>query len=197
MAGLSRRTIITTGMAALTTALASPVRADVSMSRKNAHAFALTAIDGSSMPMADFAGKVVLLVNTASKCSFTDQYGPLQALHQRYGEDGLVIIGVPSNEFGNQEPGTEDDIVKFVSGEYAVSFPMAAKTLVKGGNAHPLYKWLGEEAGPLGRPRWNFHKYLIGPDGELLEWFTSMTEPTSPRMTSAIERALQTRLSAR
>lgn len=163
------------------------------MSKISAHSFSLTAIDGTPMPMAQFAGKVVLLVNTASKCSFTDQYDPLQALHERFGDDGLVIIGVPSNEFGRQEPGTEDDIVKFVSGEYSVSFPMAAKTRVKGGDAHALYKWLADEAGPAGRPRWNFHKYLIGADGQMIDWYSSMTAPDSRKLTNAIEAALQQR----
>jgi glutathione peroxidase len=170
--------------------------AQSTMSKANAHQFALTAITGEPMAMADFAGKVVLLVNTASKCSFTDQYGLLQALHDRYGKDGLVIIGVPSNEFGKQEPGTEDDIAKFVAGQYQVSFPMAAKTKVKGADAHPLYQWLAEQAGPLGVPRWNFHKYLIGADGEMIDWFTSATGPQSAKMTRAIEGALRSQLSA-
>lgn len=186
-------------MRAITTSLACTMlprlahaqTAPPSMSKINAHSFALTGIDGAPMPMAQFAGKIVLLVNTASKCSFTDQYGPLQALHERFGKDGLVIIGVPSNEFGNQEPGTEDDIVKFVSGEYSVSFPMAAKTRIKGGNAHPLYQWLANEAGPAGRPRWNFHKYLIDADGKMIDWYSSMTAPNSRKLTNAIERALQ------
>lgn len=162
----------------------------------NAHSFTLKRIDGGEIALADYAGKVVLLVNTASKCSFTTQYDPLQALHERYGEAGLVIIGVPSNDFGRQEPGTEDDIAKFVSGEYSVSFPMAAKADVTGSDADPLYRWLAGEAGPLGTPRWNFHKYLIGADGELIDWYSSMTEPDSPKLISAIEKALQSRMSS-
>ena len=165
-------------------------------SKINAHSFTLKRIDGGDIPLADFAGKVVLLVNTASKCSFTVQYDPLQALHERYGDAGLVIIGVPSNDFGRQEPGSEDDIAKFVSGEYSVSFPMAAKVDVTGSDADPLYRWLAEQAGPLGTPRWNFHKYLIGPDGAFIDWFSSMTEPDSPKLISAIEKALQSRVSS-
>lgn len=174
-------------------ALPRAAGAQAAMSPISAHSFSLTAIDGTPMPMAQFAGKVVLLVNTASKCSFTDQYDPLQALHERFGDDGLVIIGVPSNEFGRQEPGTEDDIAKFVSGEYNVSFPMAAKTSVKGGDAHPLYQWLADQAGLAGRPRWNFHKYLIGADGQMIDWYSSMTAPDSRTLTDAIESALQQR----
>lgn len=193
MADINSRRLILKGLAlGVASACLPGVARAVSapQSALNAHAFTLTAIDGTTMPMADFAGKVVLLVNTASKCSFTDQYGPLQALHDQFGDAGLVIVGVPSNEFGNQEPGTEDDIAKFVAGQYRVGFPMAAKTQVKGSNAHPLYKWLAEQAGPLGVPRWNFHKYLIGPDGALIDWYTSVTSPSSAKMRRAIEIAL-------
>lgn len=176
---------------------ASAAVADGNMTPKNAHSFTLTSISGEAMPLSAYKGKVVLLVNTASKCSFTRQYDPLQALHERYGDAGLVIVGVPSNDFGRQEPGTEDDIAKFVSGEYHVSFPMAAKSDVTGSDANPLYQWLASEAGPLGVPRWNFHKYLIGPDGEMIDWFTSITEPDSPKLIAAIEKALQSRVSAK
>lgn len=195
MISLIPRRVLVKAMAAglAGTLLPRAANAEQAMSKISAHTFALTAIDGTPMPMAQFAGQVVLLVNTASKCSFTDQYGPLQALHERFGDEGLVIIGVPSNEFGNQEPGTEDDIVKFVSGEYSVGFPMATKTRVKGSDAHPLYQWLADEAGPAGRPRWNFHKYLIGADGQMIDWYSSMTAPDSRKLTNAIEKAIQQR----
>lgn len=196
---IARRALLKVGIAGFAGALmthAAHAQSQATMSKISAHSFTLTAIDGTPMPMAQFAGKVVLLVNTASKCSFTDQYDPLQALYEAYADAGLVIVGIPSNEFGNQEPGTEDDIAKFISGEYAVSFPMAAKTQVKAGNAHPLYQWLGDQAGPMGRPRWNFHKYLIGADGQLIDWYSSMTAPNSRRLTSAIETALAQRTAA-
>lgn len=195
MISLIPRRVLLKAMAAGLAGAALPraAYAETQMSKISAHSFSLTAIDGAPMPMAQFAGKVVMLVNTASKCSFTDQYDPLQTLHERFGDDGLVIIGVPSNEFGRQEPGTEDDIAKFVSGEYSVSFPMAAKTNVQGGDAHPLYQWLADEAGPAGRPRWNFHKYLIGADGQMIDWYSSMTAPDSRKLVDAIEAALQQR----
>lgn len=192
MISLIPRRILIKAMAAGLAGAALPkaANAKAAMSVLNAHSFELTAITGEPIPMSDFAGKVVLLVNTASKCSFTDQYGPLQALHERFADQGLVIIGVPSNEFGNQEPGTEDGVAKFVAGEYQVGFPMAAKTRVKGSEAHPLYQWLADEAGPMGVPRWNFHKYLIGRDGQMIDWFTSMTRPDAAKMVEAIEDAL-------
>ena len=155
-----------------------------------AHDFALVAIDGTQMPLSSFKGKTVLVVNTASKCSFTKQYAPLQALYEAHKEDGLVVIGVPSNDFGGQEPGSETDIEHFTQSAYRVDFPLTAKTKVVGDDAAPFYKWASAQAGPLGKPRWNFHKYLIGPDGQLLDWFTPMTSPDSPRLRHAIETSL-------
>ncbi|QGZ34007.1 glutathione peroxidase [Stappia indica] len=168
-----------------------PLRAD----ERTAHDFSLTAIDGSAMPLSAYRGKTVLVVNTASRCSFTQQYAPLQALHEEYRDRGLVVIGVPSNDFGGQEPGTEGDIEDFTRSAYRVDFPLTNKTSVRGEAATPFYKWVTREAGPLGAPRWNFQKYLIGPDGRLVEWYTPMTEPDSPRLRAAIERSLATHAS--
>lgn len=162
----------------------------------SAHDFALTAIDGSAMPLSAYRGKTVLVVNTASRCSFTQQYAPLQALYETYRDRGLVVIGVPSNDFGGQEPGTEGDIEDFTRSAYRVDFPLTNKTSVRGEAATPFYKWVTREAGPLGAPRWNFQKYLIGPDGQLVEWYTPMTEPDSPRLRAAIERSLATHASS-
>jgi len=185
------------GLLASLMVISGVVAAHAQQTPYGAHAFTLTAINGEALPLAQFAGKPILVVNTASRCSFTDQYDPLQALHEHYGSHGLIIIGVPSNQFGRQEPGSEDDIAKFVSGEYSVSFPMAAKTKVKGKNAHPLYTWLADQAGPLGAPRWNFHKYLIAPDGSLAGWYSSITAPDSPRLKAAIDALLESRSVAR
>lgn len=157
---------------------------------RSAHDFSLTSINGEELPLSAFRGKSVLVVNTASNCSFTEQYAPLQALFDEYRDRGLVVIGVPSNDFGGQEPGTEAEITNFAEETFKVDFPLTAKTRVIGPNASPFYTWVSSEAGPLGKPRWNFHKYLIGPDGELVTWFSTMTRPDSARLKRAIESSL-------
>lgn len=156
----------------------------------SAHDFTLTAITGEPMPLSQFAGKTLLVVNTASQCSFTDQYRPLQALQEKFRDRGLVVIGVPSNDFGGQEPGSPEDIVAFTQAEFRIDFKLADKTRIKGSDGHPFYRWAAAEAGPLGKPRWNFHKYLIGPNGQLVDWFSSRTDPLSDRLVSAIEATL-------
>lgn len=156
----------------------------------SAHDFTFTSLDGNDMPLKDFAGKVVLVVNTASKCGFTPQYEALESLYQQYKEDGFVIIGVPCNNFGGQEPENEDAVRAFVEEKYKVSFPLTSKTAVKGDDAHPFFKWAGEKAGFIGRPKWNFHKYLIGRNGEFITWFSSMTSPESSKIADAVKDAL-------
>ena len=155
-----------------------------------AHDFSFTAIDGTEMPLSDFKGKTVLVVNTASQCGFTKQYGPLQTLYEEYKDRGLVIVGVPSNDFGGQEPGSEAEITAFTEAEFSVDFPLTAKTRVKGSEASPFYRWAASQVGAAGKPRWNFHKYLIGPDGEMIDWFSTFTKPNSAKMRNAIERNL-------
>lgn len=159
-------------------------------SDKFAYDFTFTSIEGHPLPLAQFEGKVVLVVNTASRCGFTPQYSDLQTVWERYRERGLVVLGVPSNDFGNQEPGSEGDIKTFCEVNFNVDFPMTTKVHVKGERAHPFYKWAAGEAGAAGKPRWNFHKYLLGPDGELVEWFSTSTAPTSDKVTKAIESEL-------
>lgn len=136
-----------------------------------------------------YKGKALLIVNTASRCAFTEQYDGLENLYAQKKDAGLVILGFPSNDFGNQEPGGEESIKKFCRLTYGVSFPMFAKISVKGEQAHPFYKALTAAADS--RPKWNFHKYLIGRDGKLVDSFWSMTKPDSPRLTKAIDKALQ------
>ncbi|MEO1015140.1 MAG: glutathione peroxidase [Pseudomonadota bacterium] len=157
---------------------------------ESAHDFTLTAIDGAPMPLKGFAGKTLLVVNTASLCGYTDQYGGLQALYATYQDRGLVVIGVPSNDFGGQEPGKAGEIKDFCETNFNVRFPLADKTVVRGEGAHPFYAWARETLGPDNAPKWNFHKYLVGPDGALLAGFPSSVEPTSARLKDAIERAL-------
>jgi glutathione peroxidase len=158
------------------------------MSRASAHAFAFTALDGKEIRLAEHAGKPILIVNTASLCGYTPQYAGLQELWQRYRERGLLVIGVPSNDFGGQEPGGAEEI-DHTAHRYGVTFPLAAKVEVKGPGAHPFYRWLTVER-PGEVPRWNFHKYLIDRDGRLRASFPSAVEPTDARVVTAIEREL-------
>lgn len=135
-----------------------------------------------------YADKVVLVVNTASKCGNTPQYDGLEKLYQQYGEDGLVVLGFPSNDFMGQEPGTEAEIQEFCRLTYGVKFPMFEKVTVKGDNAHPFFEQLHAASGTY--PTWNFHKFLIGRDGKLIEQFSPRTQPNDQSLVSAIEAAL-------
>ena len=148
------------------------------------------AIEGGQMPLAQWRGKVLLVVNTASFCGFTRQYEGLQAVWERYRERGLVVIGVPSNDFGGQEPKAESDILGFCKGAFGVTFPLAAKEVVSGPRAHPFYRWALDAAGGSSGPRWNFHKYLVGRDGRVVAAYASGVEPRSAELTKAIEAAL-------
>ena len=155
-----------------------------------AHAFDFVSIEGKPLPLSSFSGKVVLIVNTASKCGFTKQYAGLQELWEKYQNNGLVVLGVPSNDFGYQEPGSETEIKSFCEVNYGIDFPMTSKVRVNGDQAHPFYRWAAQQFGFHARPRWNFHKYLIAPDGRLADWFSTGTSPTSPRVLKAVERLL-------
>ncbi len=152
-----------------------------------------TLMDEEAAPLSNYKGKVVLIVNTASQCGFTPQYAELEKLHETYKDKGLVVIGVPSNDFGAQEPGTGKEIAAFCRLNYGVSFPMMAKEIVSGDKAHPFYLWAKQQLGFGTAPKWNFHKYLIGADGKLVDYFNSTTSPTSPRVTEAIEKLLVTK----
>ena len=135
-----------------------------------------------------FAGKVLLIVNTASKCGNTPQYEGLEKLYEEYGEDGLVVLGFPSNDFLGQEPGTEEQIQEFCRLTYSIRFPMFEKIAVREGDAHPFYQRLAAAAGTY--PTWNFHKYLIGRDGEVIAEFSPRTQPYDRKLVAAIESAL-------
>jgi glutathione peroxidase len=158
----------------------------------NVFDFRLTTLAGEPYWLADLVGRPLLIVNTASKCGFTPQYAGLQALWTRAAKqpNGLVVIGIPSNDFGNQEPDEARAIGEFCDRTYGVSFPLMEKVHVKGPEAHPLFKWLGDQGGFLSRPRWNFYKYLTGRDGKLASWFSSTTAPDSAKLLRAIEAAL-------
>ena len=155
-----------------------------------AHDFSFTTIDGAPLPLQQLSGKAVLVVNTASFCGFTHQYAGLQALWQRYRDKGLVVLGVPSNDFGGQEPGTEAEIKEFCEVNFDVDFPLTEKVSVRGDAAHPFYRWAKAELGAAAAPRWNFHKYLVAPDGRLAAWFPTRERPDSARLTAAIDAVL-------
>jgi len=157
----------------------------------SSHMFTFKSINGEgSIKLSDFSGKAVLVVNTASRCGFTSQYNGLQALWEKYNDRGLVVLGVPSNDFGDQEPGTEKEIKNFCTVNFNVNFPMTEKQVVSGKSAHPFYIWAAKELGTLSKPRWNFFKILIDGDGKAVDWFASNTSPTSSKVISAIESIL-------
>ncbi|MBL9097352.1 MAG: glutathione peroxidase [Alphaproteobacteria bacterium] len=156
----------------------------------NAHAFSFTSIEGKPLPLTAFKGKAVLVVNTASACGLTPQYKGLEALWRAYKDKGLVVLGVPSNDFGAQEPGSEKEIQTFCETRFGVDFPLTSKEHVIGAGAHPLYKWIAGELGEGATPKWNFHKYLIGKDGAIAGTFGSRVEPESGELKQAIEAAL-------
>ena len=151
--------------------------------------FTLDTIDGSAKPLADFRGKVLLLVNVASECGYTPQYQGLQELHTTYEARGFSVVGFPSNDFGGQEPGSNKEIKEFCSTKFHVTFPMFAKIPVKGPAKHPLYAMLAQTA-PAGEVKWNFSKFLVGKDGKVIARFDSDVTPESPVLAAAIEKAL-------
>jgi glutathione peroxidase len=156
------------------------------VSSMTAYTFSFDALHGKTIRLSDYAGHPIMVVNTASLCGFTPQYAKLQELYSKLGPKGLVIIGVPSNDFGSQEPGGVEDITA-TTHSYGVTFPMAAKAAVLGPKAHPFYKWAAQER-PNDLPRWNFHKYIIGANGHIADVFSTLTDPMSDRVVAAIER---------
>ena len=156
--------------------------------------FEATDIQGRSVPLSQYQGKVLLIVNTASACGFTPQYKGLQALHEQYADQGLVVLGFPCNQFGAQEKGSDDEIASFCELNFGVTFPLMHKIEVNGEGAHPLYRWLTAEApGVLGTKsiKWNFTKFLVGRDGQTVQRFAPTTKPA--KLQKAIEQALAAR----
>ena len=156
----------------------------------SAHDFSFLSIDGKALPLTSFSGHPVLVVNVASKCGLTPQYEGLVTLYHELKDKGLMVLGVPSNQFMGQEPGTNEEIRTFCSTTYGVDFPLTAKTDVKGDTAHPFYKWIKGELGQSAEPVWNFHKLLIGKDGQALQAFAPTTGPEAPELRAAIAKAL-------
>ena len=157
----------------------------------DAYQFSFLSIDGKQLPMSSFKGKTVLVVNTASQCGFTPQYSQLEKVWQKYKDKGLVVLGVPSNDFGKQEPGTNAQIHEFCTKNYSVTFPMATKISVKGGDMAPIYHWLTEKkynGFKDSEVKWNFQKYLINEKGQLVDVIAPGTKPTTSEVIQAIER---------
>jgi glutathione peroxidase len=151
------------------------------------HEFTLTTIDGQSAPLSAYKGKVLLVVNVASQCGYTPQYSGLQSLYEKYRDRGLVVVGVPANNFGAQEPGTNEEIKAFCTRNYKVSFPMMSKVSVKGQDKTPLYGYLTETGGDV---KWNFTKFLVDKNGKVIGRFESGVKPESSELTTAVEKAL-------
>ena len=155
-----------------------------------AYDYSFQTIDGAPLPLTSFKDKVVLVVNTASQCGLTPQYDGLEKLYSDYKDQGLVVLGVPCNQFMGQEPGTEAEIKDFCETRFNIDFPLTSKVDVKGDDAHPFYKWAEKELGEPAVPVWNFHKILVGKHGEALQAFGPRTDPGDSELTGAIERAL-------
>ena len=152
--------------------------------------FNINSIDGKNLELSKYRNKAILLVNVASNCGFTKQYSDLQQLWENYEDKGLIVLGVPSNQFGGQEPGTNKEIKKFCEVNFNVNFPMTDKVDVKGTLAHPIFLWAKENYGSSAIPKWNFHKILINKDGKIQDTYLSLTKPTSKKITDEIEKIL-------
>jgi len=155
-----------------------------------AYDFAFKTIEGQPLPMTTFKDKVVLVVNTASACGLTPQYDGLEKLYSEYKDEGLVVLGVPCNQFMGQEPGTEAEIKAFCETRFNIDFPLTSKEEVKGAGAHPFYKWALETLGESADPAWNFHKILVGKDGTLIRAFGPRTEPLADEVVTTVKAAL-------
>jgi glutathione peroxidase len=187
---LDRRAVIAGAFGSIAGLAATcSARAETAVSRITAYAFSFEALAGGDLHLADYTGRPLLVVNTASLCGYTSQYAGLQQIWTEFRERGLGLIGVPSNDFGGQEPGGAQEIAETAQGQYKITFPLAAKAVVLGPNAHPFYRWAAQ-ARPKELPRWNFHKYLIGRDGYVADVFPSAVEPTDTRIRTAIARTL-------
>ena len=160
---------------------------------ENAYSYSFKDINEEDMiNLSDYKGKTLVIVNTASLCGFTYQYDGLQKLYDDYKDQGLVVLGVPSNDFGNQESGTNSEVKDFCESTFSITFPLTEKNVVKGKDAHPFFKWSKKELGFIGGvPRWNFHKIIIGKDGNAIAGYTALTRPSSKKFIREIEKALQ------
>ena len=157
---------------------------------KNFFDFKINSIDGNEISLSAYKGKTILVVNVASKCGFTKQYDDLQKLYELYSEKDFIVLGIPSNQFGGQEPSSEKEIKDFCETNFNISFPMTSKYNVKGDDAHPIYIWANETFGKSTVPKWNFHKILVNKEGKIVDTFASFTNPTSKKIIKKIEEIL-------
>ena len=157
---------------------------------KTLYDFKINLINGDEINLSNFTGRPLLIVNVASKCGFTNQYSDLQKLYELYKNRGLIVFGIPSNQFGGQEPGSETEIKNFCETNFNITFPMSSKYDVKGVNAHPIYLWAKETYGKSTVPKWNFHKILINKEGKVVDTFASFTNPTAKKVIKEIEKIL-------
>ena len=162
----------------------------ISDNSKTLFDFKINTINGDELNLSTYKGKTVLIVNVASNCGFTKQYDDLQNLYDTYSEKGLVILGIPSNQFGGQEPGSEDEIKDFCKTNFNITFPMTSKYDVKGENAHPIFLWAKKSFGNSTVPKWNFHKILVNKHGKIVDTFASFTNPRSNKIIKKIEYIL-------
>jgi len=158
---------------------------------KFAYDFDFNDINGKVLNLSTFKNKIIVVVNVASKCGFTKQYEDMQVVWEKYQSKGLIVLGVPSNDFGNQEPGSSKDIKDFCSVNFGITFPMTEKVIVKGPEAHPFYLWAKKNYGNSAVPKWNFHKIVIGQNGKVIDTFASITSPTSKRFIAFVEQNLK------
>ena len=159
--------------------------------KKLAYDFKFNDLDGSELNLSEYTGKVIIVINVASRCGFTKQYEDMQKVWEKYQSKGIIMLGVPSNDFGNQEPGSSEEIKNFCEAKFGISFPMTEKVSVKGQNAHPFYVWARENHGKSAIQKWNFHKIIIDKSGKVSETFSSMTNPSSGKFIKTLEKLLK------
>ena len=157
---------------------------------KIAYDFNFKDLDGSTLNLSEYRGKVIVAINVASQCGFTNQYEDMQQVWEKYRSKGIVILGIPSNDFGKQEPGSNEDIKNFCEAKFGISFPMTEKVSVKGSEAHPFYIWARENYGKSAIPKWNFHKIIIDKNGKIAETFSSITNPSSKKFIKTLEKLI-------
>jgi len=156
----------------------------------NAYKYSFVSIDGKVVNLSEFIGKPILITNTASLCGFTNQYKDIELLYSKYKKDDLIVIGIPSNDFGNQELSSNIEVKEFCTTNFNISFLLTEITKIKGQNGHPFFKWVKEEGGFLAFPKWNFYKYLINRKGEFVSWYGSTTKPNSNKIKSEVQKLI-------